>query len=251
MADKSNGRVVFVGNIPYDQSEEQIMDLFQSVGPVINFRFVFDKDTGRSKGFGFVEYRDAETAASAVRNLNNYELSNRTLRVDFSHESFLGSNSDKEDTLLPQLPRGTNPPPHLSTADVISETLSAFTPIQMLSILQELKTIVATNPAKASELLRAAPQLSYAVVQAMLLMGLVDPTSIAKAFDPSAQRSTDAPPLASSAPVAANPPAGIPSDKATLIRQVMELTEEQLASLPPTQRVPIEELRNKIRRGEF
>lgn len=47
-------------------------------------RLVHDKDTGRPKGFGFCEYQDAETAASAVRNLTSRELHGRTLRVDSS-----------------------------------------------------------------------------------------------------------------------------------------------------------------------
>lgn len=85
--DQGPGRVIYVGSIPYDQTEEQILDIFRSVGPVVNFRLVFDKDSGKSKGFGFVEYHDAETAASAVRNLNNYQIGSRYLKVDFSHET--------------------------------------------------------------------------------------------------------------------------------------------------------------------
>ncbi|KAJ8102156.1 hypothetical protein POJ06DRAFT_248935 [Lipomyces tetrasporus] len=282
MSDKTGGRVVFVGNIPYDQSEEQIMDVFQSVGPVANFRFVFDKETGRPKGYGFVEYHDAETAASAVRNLNNYELSNRALRVDFSHESSIGPNvltSNKpraQDATLPPLPIGTVPAPNLATPDAISNTLSSFTAPQMLSILQELKTVVATNPAKARELLKVSPQLSYAVVQGMLLMGLVDATAVAKAFEPSQlvgpqQRATSTPPPAAGPGVSQQAYAGagyssgspasrtgtptvptnIDPQKAALIRQVMEFTDEQLAAFPENQRLPIVALREKIRRGEY
>ena len=43
---------------------------------------MFDRDTGKPKGYGFCEYKDQETAVSAMRNLNNYELNGRTLRVD-------------------------------------------------------------------------------------------------------------------------------------------------------------------------
>ncbi|KAK9376872.1 uncharacterized protein V1513DRAFT_410143 [Lipomyces chichibuensis] len=283
MSDKTGGRVVFVGNIPYDQSEEQIMDVFQSVGPVVNFRFVFDKETGRPKGYGFVEYHDSETAASAVRNLNNYELSNRQLRVDFSHESSIGPNvltSNKtgaQDSTLPPLPIGTVPPPDLSTPDAISNTLSSYTAPQMLSILQELKTVVATNPAKARELLKVSPQLSYAVVQGMLLLGLVDATAVARAFEPSQlvglqQRATSTPPSVAAALSVSQPafagggfssgnpasrtgtptvPTNMDPQKAALIRQVMEFTDEQLAAFPENQRLPIVALREKIRRGEY
>lgn len=71
-----------VGNIPYEITEEKLKDIFSEVGPVISFRLVFDRDTGKPKGYGFCEYQDQETALSAMRNLNGYELSGRSLRVD-------------------------------------------------------------------------------------------------------------------------------------------------------------------------
>ena len=46
------------------------------------FRLVFDRETGKPKGYGFCEYKDQETALSAMRNLNGYELNGRALRVD-------------------------------------------------------------------------------------------------------------------------------------------------------------------------
>jgi hypothetical protein len=62
------GRVVFVGNIPYDMTEEQLIDIFKEVGPVVSFRLMFDRDTGKARGYGFCEFADTETAASAIRN---------------------------------------------------------------------------------------------------------------------------------------------------------------------------------------
>ncbi|KAL8816047.1 MAG: hypothetical protein Q9191_008390, partial [Dirinaria sp. TL-2023a] len=85
MASEKPGRVVFIGNIPYGLTEEQIVHILSSVGQVLNFRLVYDNDTGRPKGFGFAEFNDTDAAASAVRNLNNHEVMGRQLRVDFSH----------------------------------------------------------------------------------------------------------------------------------------------------------------------
>lgn len=68
--------VVFVGNIPYDVTEEQIIDIMKGVGPVVGFRLMFDRETGRSKGFGFCEYTDVESASSALRNRIYYHFSN-------------------------------------------------------------------------------------------------------------------------------------------------------------------------------
>jgi cleavage stimulation factor subunit 2 len=64
----SRSRVVFVGNIPYDMTEEQLIDILKEVGPVLSFRLMFDRETGKARGYGFAEYADPETAASAIRN---------------------------------------------------------------------------------------------------------------------------------------------------------------------------------------
>ncbi|KAK9470319.1 uncharacterized protein V1510DRAFT_383521 [Dipodascopsis tothii] len=250
-SDKAHGKVVFVGNIPYDQTEEQILEIFQSVGPVANSRFVFDKETRRPKGYGFVEYHDSETAASAVRNLSNYSLGNRALRVDFSHETSIGATIPPKPA-GPAAKREGTPmaPAHLSTPEAISTTLSTFTPQQLLGILQELKTVIQQDAGKARELLKASPPLSYAVVQCMLLMGLVDAQAVAKVVE----QAQPARPAPAPAPQRATPPVaqgGADPQKAALIKQVMDLSEEQIAALPAGQRGAIEMLRDKIRRGEY
>ena len=61
-----------------------MVEALSSVGPVQHFRLVWDRETGKPKGFGFATFRDAGTAASAVRNLNGHELGGRMLRVDFA-----------------------------------------------------------------------------------------------------------------------------------------------------------------------
>ncbi|EFJ10810.1 hypothetical protein SELMODRAFT_8465, partial [Selaginella moellendorffii] len=75
---------VAVGNIPYDATEEQLIQICEEVGPVVSFRLVTDRETGKPKGYGFCEFRDEETALSARRNLSGYDLNGRQLRVDFA-----------------------------------------------------------------------------------------------------------------------------------------------------------------------
>ncbi|CAA7052365.1 unnamed protein product [Microthlaspi erraticum] len=84
MASSSQRRCVFVGNIPYDATEEQLREICGEVGPVVSFRLVTDRETGKPKGYGFCEYKDEETALSARRNLQSYEINGRQLRVDFA-----------------------------------------------------------------------------------------------------------------------------------------------------------------------
>ncbi|CAD6884905.1 unnamed protein product [Tilletia controversa] len=84
MPQPRGSHVVFVGNIPYDMTEEQLANVFREVGNVVAFRLVFDRDTGKPKGYGFCEYEDSDTAKSAVRNLNEVDVGGRNLRVDFA-----------------------------------------------------------------------------------------------------------------------------------------------------------------------
>ncbi|XP_006663254.1 cleavage stimulating factor 64 [Oryza brachyantha] len=88
----AQNRCVFVGNIPYDATEEQLVQICEEVGPVVSFRLVIDKETGKPKGYGFCEYKDEETALSARRNLQGYEINGRQLRVDFAEN---GRNADR------------------------------------------------------------------------------------------------------------------------------------------------------------
>lgn len=107
----SQHRCVFVGNIPYDASEEQLIQICEEVGPVVSFRLVIDRETGKPKGYGFCEYKDEETALSARRNLQGYEINGRQLRVDFA-ENDKGADKSREQ------PQGRGGPGLTSNADV-------------------------------------------------------------------------------------------------------------------------------------
>ena len=119
--------MILVGNIPYDVTEEQLRDICGEVGPVVSFRsvvtsfiklgliglrvliknapffswfrLVTDRETGKPKGYGFCEYKDEETALSARRNLQSYEINGRQLRVDFA-ENDKGTDKPRDQVLL-------------------------------------------------------------------------------------------------------------------------------------------------------
>lgn len=101
-------KVVFVGNVPYNMGEEQLIDVFKSVGQVVGFRLVFDRETGKPRGYGFCEFADHETAASAVRNLNNADVGGRPLRIDLADsDPFLeGKTTVRGELLDGSDPRG-------------------------------------------------------------------------------------------------------------------------------------------------
>lgn len=78
----STSRTIFVGNIPYDYEEQSLLETLSMVGPINNFRIVYDDQTGKSKGYGFCEYKDSEIAASALRNLKAIDYNGRQLRIN-------------------------------------------------------------------------------------------------------------------------------------------------------------------------
>jgi cleavage stimulation factor subunit 2 len=84
---QDNGCSVFVGNISYQSREEDLRQLFETnVGPVARFRLITDKQTGRSKGYGFCEFQSPESVNLAIEKLDGYDLNGRQLRVAPSHK---------------------------------------------------------------------------------------------------------------------------------------------------------------------
>lgn len=72
---------IYVGNLPWSATEEQVQELFAAYGPVLSVKLISDRDTGRARGFGFVEMEDGE-AAAAIEALDNAPFGGRTLRVN-------------------------------------------------------------------------------------------------------------------------------------------------------------------------
>lgn len=72
---------IYVGNLPFTASEDEVRDLFGQYGAVHSVKLITDRETGRPRGFGFVEMGDAD-AATAIQELNGKELGGRSLRIN-------------------------------------------------------------------------------------------------------------------------------------------------------------------------
>jgi len=73
---------LYVGNLSYNVTNQQLEELFTQYGQVKSAQVVMDRDTGRSKGFGFVEMIDANQARAAIEGLNLKEIDGRSLTVN-------------------------------------------------------------------------------------------------------------------------------------------------------------------------
>ncbi|KAF8240990.1 hypothetical protein L208DRAFT_1427248, partial [Tricholoma matsutake] len=230
-------KVVFVGNVPYNMGEDQLIDVFKSVGQVIGFRLVFDRETGKPRGYGFCEFADHETAASAVRNLNNTDVGGRPLRIDLADsDPFLegkttvrgelidggtpgpseprhqwrGSRDDSRihdpHSILPSLPPGVQIPNGSSALDYISQTLASMQPSQLMEVLAQMKAYVITHPEQARALLVAHPQLAYALFQALLLNKIVDSAILQRMLEATSGGGAPSGPLPSRPSIPMPPP---------------------------------------------
>jgi len=88
---------LFIGNIPYSINSDGLKEFFEKLGDVADANIVTDRETGRSRGFGFVEYKNDADADKAVKDLNGQELDGRKIFVSEAREK-----APRDDSRPPQ-----------------------------------------------------------------------------------------------------------------------------------------------------
>ncbi|MDR1031893.1 MAG: RNA-binding protein [Holosporales bacterium] len=83
---------IYIGNISYSTTENDLASLFGQCGKVVSATVIKDRYTGRSKGFGFVEFDSNDSANAAVEKFNSYDLGGRQLRVNIATGKPEGGN---------------------------------------------------------------------------------------------------------------------------------------------------------------
>jgi RNA recognition motif-containing protein len=73
---------LFVGSLPWAIDDNSLRDLFAEFGDVLSAKVIVDRETNRSRGFGFVEFEDNAAAQAAIAKLNNSEMNGRTIVVN-------------------------------------------------------------------------------------------------------------------------------------------------------------------------
>ena len=88
------GTRLFIGNLPFDATEDQIKDIFAKAGHAPDsVKIVTDRETGRSRGFAFVDVATEETAKAAINDLNGKDFGGRPLRVNEAEEKGAGGGN--------------------------------------------------------------------------------------------------------------------------------------------------------------
>ncbi|THU53875.1 hypothetical protein C4D60_Mb10t19000 [Musa balbisiana] len=241
----SQHRCVFVGNIPYDATEEQLIQICEEVGPVVSFRLVFDRETGKPKGYGFCEYKDEETALSARRNLQGYEINGRQLRVDFAENDKNADRNREQGRGGPGL-ASSDVQKQVGGAPILGDStlhqplglpLAATAASVMAGVLGGAQTsnsqnaLTAKNKALAHQLLQASPQLSKALFQAQIMLRMVTPqmTGLSNVQPPSVgletlprQISTSSADSVRTSRISTQSLSGGPADRTSMAARILE-----------------------------
>jgi cleavage stimulation factor subunit 2 len=178
---------IFVGNLNFNTTEEQLHQIFSEVGRVVNVRMVLDPETGKMRGFAFVEFEQAQDALAAIRNMNEYELNGRKLRVNFSNSSHLEvlagklgmdlssstgtSSSGQPSSSASAKPSGAAS--SLTGTNAVAESLKSFTKGEMYDVVAKFKEIADRDPDEARRLIAGHPQLPEALLFCMSKLDMI------------------------------------------------------------------------------
>jgi cleavage stimulation factor subunit 2 len=184
---------VFVGNLAFDTTEQHLLAAFADVGAISSCKVMVDGE-GKSRGFAFVEFYDAQHALAAIRNMNGIELNGRTLRCNFSNNSYLeglagqlgldmtrdsnnaAANMAKSQATGKPLRQGDRSNINLQdtlSVDRVAEAISNLTKAEMYTILQQLKSMAAADPQEARNMLTSHPQMPEALLHIMSKMEMI------------------------------------------------------------------------------
>ena len=147
------GCSVFVGNIDFEIDEATVIKELSSVGKVRSFRMMYDKNTGRSKGYGFCEYETPEIAETAMKTLR-IVFNGRPVKINYA-ENDLPTRVIEEEETKKEL--------------VIEKIIQSLDENKKVTeILQDLKNLAIQNPVFLKETLDANPSLVCALMQLLL-----------------------------------------------------------------------------------
>ncbi|KAG7709811.1 hypothetical protein KL950_002030 [Ogataea haglerorum] len=247
-------RVIYIGGIPFDQTEDQILDIARSVGPVVSSKLLFDRETGKSKGYAFIEYQDIETARSAVRNLNNYAIGNRYLKCNFSSEqAVINTMKSQTSSEWAELEKQIPPlPPGMLMANSsmdslnqqVNAALATLDKNRLHNLVKDAKIMSDSHPQLMALLLEKNPQLLFALVQATMILGLSDAEQIKNILaEQKEQKEPDSAPAAEPE----NPLNSLDAEQVQAIRTICAMSEAEIQQVAADQQELYREIQKRYK----
>ena len=195
--DRNAPGAVFVGNISYDTTADQLRTLMQEVGPIKAIKLVLNRETGQHRGYGFVEYHSHAVAKSAMQNLAGRDLMGRKIRVDSASQNskdHSGGKNGKQNNKQQQQSSGGEfsgggdfnashhrQQPHQIQAgpsqhEAVRNALQQLSVYQIYDVLKLMKELCEKKPQIAETILLSRPPLAQALLQAQHMFGMVHET---------------------------------------------------------------------------
>ncbi|KAJ2806695.1 hypothetical protein H4R20_001595 [Coemansia guatemalensis] len=186
--------IVFIGNVGYGTTEEQLRQMLELAGPVVDIQLVFDPVTNRAKGFGFCEYADRNIAASAIKNLNDTLVDGRNIKIGYADRGrvrrYLGTDgttlrggrggtlltrSNVVETNAPVVPQ-----PKSIGVDQVMSVMETLDNRQKANLVGQFRAFACVNMAKARDELDKNPGLAHALLIALESLDAIDMDTLAR-----------------------------------------------------------------------
>ncbi|KAJ2718685.1 Cleavage stimulation factor subunit 2 [Coemansia sp. Benny D115] len=288
--------IVFLGNVAYGTTEEQLRKMLELAGPVVDIRLVFDSQTNRAKGYGFCQFADTSIAASAIKNLNDTLVDGRNIKIGYADRKRVKRYLGTDGTNLGD-PRGDAATRSIDM-DTVDQLVGSLDPASRWELVAQFRAFAEVNPGKAKTELMKNPGMAWSILKSMEAEGLVGQTETARIRGASnvdytmatgtvrppgppphspfqrpppppppsslvmqqqqqqqqqqqttAFQGAGAPPVPSASmpiPAASTGPSAAELDNAEVLKQLLSLTDEQLAQLPEDHRQQIIDLKRQL-----
>ncbi|KAK1350373.1 putative subunit 2 of cleavage stimulation factor [Hamiltosporidium tvaerminnensis] len=175
----AKGCSVFVGNIEFDIPEQKIVEELSVIGKVVNFRLVYDRNTGKSKGYGFAEYESSLIAETAVQKLK-ISFNGRPVKINYA------------DTDFPIKSKETTATETLDIENIVN-VLDDLDKTNLKDVVIYLKRMAIDQPSNFKNLMATNPNLLIVLFEALVKLNIVDQSVIStllkKSFDLDEQKS--------------------------------------------------------------
>lgn len=157
------GCSVFVGNVDFTVDEQKLIEELSAVGKVVSFRMMYDKNTGKSKGYGFCEYESPLIAETAMKTLK-ITFNGRPVKINYAEND------------LPQ--KSKEFPVKTLQIDSITTVLDTFDQNYLKDVIDYLKKMVIDQPTQFKELLDKNPSLVVSILTVLVKLNLVNKEKI-------------------------------------------------------------------------
>ncbi|KAF7694707.1 Cleavage stimulation factor subunit 2 [Cucumispora dikerogammari] len=172
---EQKGNTVFVGNIDFEIPESDIIKELETIGKVISFRLIYDKNTGKSKGYGFCEYENPTIAQTALKTLR-INFNGRPVKINPSDYGLTSSNINTNTTNTDFVAKKVLPSEYfkLETNMLgIKLALESFDKTYLSNFLLLVKSLIQQEIIEFVQLCVNYPEFPYLLIQTMLNLNLI------------------------------------------------------------------------------